>query len=232
MKSIKATFLALCSASMLGLFSCGPDDTPEPKDYQINDFIFNTFLFAQGTWWAFYDSNTAEYDTLRVTFNVGQHQNVYEGSTFKYSRYYYRADWIWSKTSKRYMVEYSSDQHSTWKGIKLPQISMDGLGNTYGTGYGKLYFHGMPLNDTITAGYAIINGNTVGGRYSLLQKGDSLFYQSKWNVDPFVKFKLIKSVAHELQNITMTFQAHNGLIEHTIDGNYKLVDKNIIPMIR
>ncbi len=232
MKSIKATLLALCCASFMGLSSCGPDEVPEPKDYPINDFIFNTFLFAEGSWWAFYDSTTKEYDTLSITYNVGQHQNVYEGSTFKYSRYYYRANWIWSKTSKRYTIEYSSDQGSTWKGSILPQISMHGLGNTYGTGYGILYYHGLPLNDTITAGFAIINTYHVSGYYSLIEKGDSLFYQSKWNIAPFVKFILIKSVANELRDITMVFQEYKGLIEHSIDGNYLLVDQNLIPMLK
>lgn len=232
MKTIKKVFLASFTASILGLSSCGPDDTPEPKDYPINDFIFNTFLFAEGTWWAFYDSTTGEYDTLRVTYNVGQHQNVYEGSTFKYSRYFYQAEWIWSKTDKLYFIEYLSDNNFDWNGRTISQIGMNGHGNSYGTGYDILFFDNTLLKDTMTAGYAYKFSTLVYSYFTLNERGDSLYYQNKWNISSFVRYTIINSVANDLNDITLVFQENKGLVSHNIDGNYTLVDQYLLPMIK
>lgn len=232
MKVARNILLTLSATFVMCLSSCSFKEDLEVRPYPINEFIFNTFLFAQGSWWAFYDSTSGSYDTLYVTENYGQHQNVYEDTHFLYYRYYYRAYWLWSKTNKRFAVEYFSDRVSDRKGRKIARMDLTGYGNSYGFGYDKLFYENTLLHDTLFAGHAYFPGQDKISKFVLQEKGDSLYYQNKWTVAPYVKYTLIGSVACELKDVTFLFQSYTGLVAHNMDGNYHLVDQYLLPMLK
>lgn len=232
MKTIKALILVLSCACLLGLSSCGPDETPEPMDYPINDFIFNTFLFADGTWWAFYDSTTGKQDTINVTYSFGQHQNVYEDDKFMYSQYYYTADWIRSKTNRKYRIEYISKWVYDWNGRKITRININSHNDVIGNGSEAVFFENSELNDSIPGGTITYQSTDYTSYFTLLETGDSLLVNNVWQVSPFRKFKIGKSITNDLNDVHFVFLKYTGPVSHNIGGSYLLVDKNTIPMIK
>jgi hypothetical protein len=232
MKPIQNILIKMCCAGLLWLSSCGPDDIPEPRDYPINNFVFNTFLFAEGTWWAFYDSTTGKQDTINVKYSFGQHQNLYEGDKFMYSQYYYTADWIRSKTKKKYRIEYISKWVYDWNGRKIYRININSNNDVIGNGSEAICFENSALNDSIPNGSVTYQSTDYTSYFTLLETGDSLKLNNVWHVSPYRKVKISQSVTNDLSDIHYVFQEYTGLISHTIGGNYLLVDKSLIPMIK
>lgn len=216
---------------LLFLSACNPDgDDGKPKDYPADEFIFNTFLFEPGTWWAFYDSVTQEYDTITVTSGSGGYQNVYEGDKFLHKRYYYTGQWVRSKNLKTYNLQYRSESISDWKGKKVPRIDISTYDNHVGSGREALFFGNTLLTDTLPAGVAFVLGSEIPSKFVLEETGDQLFHQNAWHTAPYVKYKLVKSATNNSQDLVFIFQKYTGMTSHTIEGKYRLVDNHLLPM--
>lgn len=228
-RSLKILPLLFAAPGLLFLSSCNSDDDLK-RDFPPDEFIFHSYLFERGSWWAFYDSATQDYDTFSVTSGYGGFQNVYEGDKFMYKRYYYTGQWVRSKNLNTYSIEYQSEAVGDWKGRQLTQIRISTHDNKVGSGHEGLFYGNSALLDTVPAGVAFVLGSEIPSKFVLEETGEQLFYQNVWHTNPYARYKLVKSATNNSQDVVFIFQKHAGMIAHTIEGNYRLVDSHLIPM--
>lgn len=237
MKTIKALFLALFTASLLGLSSCGPDEVPEPKTYPPYPAIVNTLLFEEGSWWAFEDSATLKKDTFIVSLVSFGYQNAYEGSKLVYTSFEYSAKLNQTSTGRKFSIQYSSRDNTNHNNVYTPLVTLKAYSVIFppdgyiGSGYEHILFN-TTIGDTMNGGYAIINTGHISSRFVLQEKGIGINLFGNTYNEPYYQMKFLNSVAYDRKDLELLLIENVGFGHHTIEGNYYLVNhnaKNIIP---
>ncbi len=225
--------LALAAIGSITLFleSCRPDNPPSknPIRYEIDEFIFNTFLFSQGSWWALVDTASGDRDTLMITESIAQHQNVYEGTEFKYYRFYYQGK-LWS-TSKQELrtILYTSNSFADYTNERYPQIRVYLNGRPW-----SFFINDLNVGDSIPTGGTEQNGSKELIHFTLQDSGDSLdIWKFGWAKGKYVKFKQSNVYFEQFSDLTFVFQEHFGLVSYKSNGALYIVeDSHILPVVR
>lgn len=212
------------------LQSCKPDNPPtkNPIRYEIDEFIFNTFLFAQGSWWALVDTVSGDRDTLMITYSAAQHQNVYEGSEFKYYRFYYESK-LWSTSDQEQMTMlYRSNSFSGHANSQLQQVIFYRNGRPW-----HFFYKDLNIGDSMSAGgIEQIDGKKI-IYFSTLSAGDSLNHWKKgWKIGKYIEFKHSNVYFKEFADLKYMFQEHEGIVSYDNGSHYLVEDKYLIPIIR
>ncbi len=213
-------------------FACEKEsDKVGPKFYAPNETIFNTFLYAEGSWWAYEDS-FGKQDTFSVISHSALHRNVFEGSTHVYSDYDYQGTLMRSKEEKKFNILYNSHLQHEYLGAIRTFLKITSFQNLSGYGTEHLFYTPWPLNDSILVGskpepYSKLSYLTI------IESGDSLFYTGEWHKGKFYKLRISNSVTNNFNDVSYTWQENIGLVNYNVDGaDYQLIDYNISKPIK
>ncbi|TNE79526.1 MAG: hypothetical protein EP332_10670 [Bacteroidetes bacterium] len=227
----KVSLWAMAAVSAIFfLQSCKPEIPPTkgPVRYEIDDFIFNTFLFSMGSWWALVDTVSGDRDTLMITESVAQHQNVYEGSEFKFYRFYYNSR-VWSTSAqKSWLTEYLSNSYSTIQDNSYPQFQIYKDSKIW-----NFYLNGSELGDSLLITAAVMDGVKKENYFTVQGSGDSLLVNGKWRLGKYKAFKHSNVPEAEFVDQYYVFQEHFGLVSFKSDGSHYVVENSeLFPVIR
>jgi len=209
-------------------FACnkGPEKA-EPKVYPANETIFNTFLFAEGSWWAYEDSNGNQ-DTFYIRNSSSKKRNVFEGNIHVYSDYNYNGKLIRTKNNKQFSLYYTSSLVHEYAGALRHLITVSSFQNDYGPADENLFYTPWPLNDSVPVGQTVGLPKKV-SYLTILETGDTTIVQGKVHLGKYYNYKISSSVSNNLNDVKFLWQENVGLVEYNIDGNnYKLINYNLI----